>query len=253
MKKFVIFGCARSGTVNLSATLTRSFNLVQEPAMLNSGDNHLVRDIIKKYGNIYKDAKYGEFNFPNGRLATKKFHSVIKDASQSYQFLDDIYERFSGIKHVYSSAPDWLNTNFVKYFRDRSVKVIFLKREDIFATALSSYFKQRDDRCSFVDIDNLKELIEVMRYRTVYNEQLIKEQISDDNLLPYCYEDLYARETETREKNLETICDFVGIERSYLHEEMVQEKFLTKLEKNRKDKYKQIKNYEEVMNLKNEM
>ena len=79
------------------------------------------------------------------------------------------------------------------------------------------------------------------------------DQISDDNLLPYCYEDLYARETETREKNLETICDFVGIERSYLHEEMVQEKFLTKLEKNRKDKYKQIKNYEEVMNLKNEM
>jgi len=246
MKKFVIFGCARSGTSNLSAALTRGFNLVQEPAMLTSGDNYLVRDIIKKYENIYKDAKYGEFNFPNGRLATKKFHSAIKDAGQSYQFLDDIYERFSGIKHIYASAPDWLNTNFVKYFRDKSIKVIFLKREDVFATVLSSYFKQRDDRCSFVDIDKLKTAIKVTIYRTAYNEELIKKYIPESDVLSYYYEDLYSKEVKIREENLEKICNFIEVKRELLIKSVVEKKFLAKLEKGREDKYKQIKNYQEV-------
>ena len=236
MKKFVIFGLGRSGTTSLSASLSfpDTDNLIQEPLMLESGDRHKIADITSKY----------EIRPEQNTVDLDEFPIT----ETSYRFLDEIYERYDGFKHIYSSTQPLLNLNLVSYFREHDIRVLFLRRRSLLNAAISNHLKrvqsQKDSPCA--DEKKLKATMQWFYTCTACANLMLSENIQEKNLLTFHYEDLYCQDIEARKTNFNTICEFFEIDQKKLNSKVVEARFLFPHQEYTNKIYDHLPNYHKL-------
>ena len=234
MKKFVIFGLGRSGTTSLSASLTFSdtYNLIQEPLMLESGDRHKIADITSKYKKIRPEQKIID----------------LEETETSYRFLDEIYQRYDGFKHIYSSLQPIPNLNLVSYFKEHDIRVLFLRRRSLLNAAISNHLKRVQSQNDFpcTGEKKLKASIQWFYNCTACANLMLSENIQEKNLLTFHYEDLYCQDIEARKTNFNTICEFFEIDQKKLNSKVVEARFLFPRQEQTHKIHEQIPNYHEL-------
>tara|TARA_Y100001938_G_scaffold71254_2_gene98810 strand:+ start:23970 stop:24686 length:717 start_codon:yes stop_codon:yes gene_type:complete len=229
MKKFAIIGMARSGTSCLSSCFSE--NIVQEPLMSNSGDAGKIKDITEKY----------EIN-----PRWKTF-----DVQNVFNFLDEIYSRFDGIKHIYTSCIPNVSYDFVNYFKKNDIKIIWLSRRSIFWSAISNQFKNNNQLINQkINPDKIIENMKwfhLMEFR-IFNYMLDNEINTSSNLIKYYYEDLYSNKAN-RINNLKNIIKFINAQNSELNQEHINKKFLEDKAVETMEKYEGNENYKIIKEL----
>lgn len=259
MKNFIIYGLARSGTSNLAAALANgklNDKVVQEPFLKKTGDVQRFRwlaELQNEFGFFPKNRLGGEgCVFSGGQLKTN-------------QFLDRLYEKNIGVKHVFSSVPNSLiNVQLINYVVSRNIKIIFLRRRSILDSATSSMVARqhgfwgwkentRDILDNFkyepIDINSILEAAESMYGARCAAELEISQKVIKENLLSFYYEDLYSADRDERHKNFDAICDFIELDRSDLLEDVVCWQFLNDNKQNKNSNLSRISNYEEILKL----
>ena len=257
MKKFIIYGLGRSGTTSLAAALANGkFNdkVVQEPFKATSGDVQRYKWLqeIQRELSFRRCPQESQCILPGGR------HSIGS-------FLGRIYGRCVGIKHVFSSVPDDLiNVPVINFLKAHDIKVIFLRRKKIIDAALSSNIALQHGFWGWKD--GVREILDNFEYEALdctallhtaermHNsvgvaEVALKKNISQDNLLSFYYEDLYAPNAAHRNKNFDIICEFLELKRSDLLESVVQWQFLNDNKQNKVSNLNRISNYEDILKL----
>lgn len=259
MKKFIIYGLGRSGTTNLAAGLGNGIlyeKVIQEPFSRKSGDvshfEHL-RELQKEYGFFPHNLLGGKDGvFPKGR---KQVHS----------FLDRLYEKYHGIKHVFTSCNSIINIPLVEYLNENKIKVIHLRRKSILDVTLSNNLAHQHETWGWkegtrehldnfdytdLDCDRLLESAEHIYNSVIVSEDAIKKTIKENNLLSFYYEDLYVSDPEGRNENFNKICDFIEVKRDLLLGYVVKHHFLDDRKQNKPSNLNRIGNYNDFLKLK---
>lgn len=259
MKNFIIYGLARSGTSNLAAALANgklNDKVVQEPFLKKTGDTQRFRwlaELQNEFGFFPKNVLGGDgCVFSGGQLNTN-------------QFLDKLYEKAVGVKHVFSSVPNAIvNAQLINYVASHNIKVIFLRRRNIFDSAVSSVLacqhgfwgwreNVRDILDNFkyepIDINLVLETAEAMYNARCAAELEVPQKVIKENLLSFYYEDLYSTDRDERHKNFDAICDFIELDRSDLLEDVVCWQFLNDNKQNKNSNLSRVSNYKEILNL----
>ena len=135
MDNFIIFVLGRSGTTNLSGALSNGIwneKVIEEPFIVRGPEavnfKHLRR----------VQSQFGVSTFPD-HVFSGKIGLYLKGKKDVYSFCDFLYEKWHGIKHVFSSVPNTINIPLINYLAEKNIKILFLRRKDILESALSSH------------------------------------------------------------------------------------------------------------------
>jgi hypothetical protein len=258
VKKFIIYGMGRSGTTNLAAGLasgTLYQKVIQEPFLVKSGD-------VLDYQYLSKlQEEYGFF--PDNYLGGKGC-VYPKGEDRVHSFLDRLYEEYHGIKHVFTSCNSIINIPMVDYLNENEIKVIYLRRKSILNGSLSNTLaiqhktwgwkegtRERLDNFDYADLDcdRILESAEHIYNSVVVAGTTVREKITENNLLSFYYEDLYAPDAERRNENFNKICDFIEVKRDDLFEWVIQHHFLDDRKQNKPSNLGRISNYDDYLKL----
>lgn len=115
MNKFAIFAHARSGSTSLAKVLDASpdVNLLMEP--------------------------FHERHVRLG-LGDKNYSDFIKNPDSMNNSIDEIYSKFNAIKVLQYQFPDEI---YIELLKRKDLKIIFLKREDYLAGAISGLIAEQ--------------------------------------------------------------------------------------------------------------
>ena len=250
---------ARSGTSNLAAALSNGIleqKVVQEPFFKSSGD-------VKRFKWLRKIQD--EFGFsPEDSLGGSDCVFALGQQGVN-SFVEKLYEKSVGIKHVFSSVPNiTINAPLIQYASVNDIKIIYLRRKRIFDAALSNelglqhgFWGWRDDtrevldsfKYEPLDYNSVLEAAERMYTSKSVAESEIEQKIPKHNRLYFYYEDLYHDDWEQRNKKFDEICDFIELKRSDLLEDIVQWQFLNDNKQNKSSNLNRISNYEDILKL----
>jgi hypothetical protein len=241
MKKFAIIGMARSGTSSLSSCFSE--NIIQEPLMSNSGDGDKIKDITEKYEVIPRWQTFDIQNNPDSYFSSKR--------KNVFNFLDEIYSRFDGIKHIYTSCIPNVSDDFINYFKKNDIKIIWLSRRSVFWSAISNQFKNNNQLINQkINPDKIKENMKwfyEMEFR-IFNYMLDNEINTSSNVIKYYYEDLYSNKVN-RINNLKNIIKFINAQDSELNQGYINKKFLKDKAAETMEKYRGNENYKIIKEL----
>jgi hypothetical protein len=219
--KFTIFGQERAGTTSLISALNKNDRIVHEPLSSLTGDleaNSRYRDLILKFDMNPDDLPKSEtipyFN---------KYNAISESKSKLYSFLDELFNIFDGVKHVWCTVSEKGNENYISYCEDRKIKTIFQYRESAFYPAISWQLanqaqvwqlgenKENLSKVRSFEYEDLKE-IQIKR-RTIWYKKMIpyyKSLIKDCFISKY--EDLYGLKTyEERVSRFNEIVQYLGV------------------------------------------
>ena len=258
MKKFIIYGLGRSGTSNLAAALSGGVlykKVIQEPFLRKSGAV-LHFEYLKKL-----QEEYGFF--PHNLLGGKD-GVFPKGEERVYSFLDRLYEEYHGIKHVFSSCNSIINIPIINYLNKNEIKVIHLRRKNILDATLSNALsvqhqtwgwkkdtRERLDNFDYIplDCDKLLEKAEHLYNSVVVSDAALRQNITENNILHFYYEDLYADDSEERNENFNKICDLIEVKRDELLEGVTQYHFLDDRKQNKPSNISRVGNYDDFLKL----
>jgi len=258
VKKFIIYGLGRSGTTNLAAALASGIlyeKVIQEPFARKSGD-------VSHFEHLNKlQEEYGFFP-PN--ILGGKDGVFPKGKEQVHSFLDRLYEKYQGIKHVFTSCNSIINIPLIDYLDKNEIKVIHLRRKSVLDVTISNdlAFQHKTwgwredtrellDNFNYTDLDcdRLLESAEHIYNSVVISEGAIKKTIKENNLLSFYYEDLYIPDAGSRNENFNKICDFIEVKRDELFEWVIQHHFLDDRKQNKPSNLSRIGNYDDCLKL----
>jgi hypothetical protein len=200
--------------------------------MLESGDRHKIADITSKY-----------------EIRSEQKNTVDLDETEtSYRFLDEIYERYDGFKHIYSSTQPLSNLNLVSYFKEHDIRVLFLRRRSLLNAAISNHLKRVQSRKDFpcMSEKKLKGTIQWFYTCTASANLMLSENIQEKNLLTFHYEDLYCQDVEARKTHFNTICEFFEIDQKKLNSKVIEERFLFPHQEYTNKIYDHLPNYHKL-------
>ena len=253
--KYLIFSQARSGSTALAAcmTVTRKrskdapffTSMIQEPTSIRSGDKYLIQEEL------------GELDFPEKNHPEEfyidniehNFHNpldhALMDEKTVRSFLDKLYSRFVGIKHIWNNNSFATNTHIINYVKEKNIPVIFLYRTNQFDAVKSSHIVRSSKiaQLSIEGNDNesiarVKERLEksdireicfqeafITALRNTYCLKFYWNELKDHKCKLVSYEDFYF--SGDRNENLKEICEFVGCDFETLSEEMIEQRLLS--------------------------
>ena len=251
--KFTIFGQERAGTTSLISALNKNDRIVHEPLSSLTGDleaNARYRDLIFKFGMNPDDLPKSEtipyFN---------KYNAISESKNKLYSFLDELFNIFDGVKHVWCTVSEKGNENYISYCEDRKIKTIFQYRESAFYPAISWQLanqvqvwqlgenKENLSKVRSFEYEDLKE-IQIKR-RTNWYKKMIPHYKS---LIKDCfvskYEELFGLETyEDRVTQFNKIIDYLGVE---VDKDNVSNFLSTDRKVFSNKSYEKISNYQEM-------
>lgn len=221
--KYIIFGQERSGTTSLISALNFNNNVVHEPLSSLSGDIYH----NPKFNSIIEDLGMKPEDLPKSKIIPyfNKFNEVSTNHYKLSSFLDIIYEKFDGIKHVWCTVPQEGNENVIDYCKSRGIKVIYQYRNSFFDAAVSwqlanqvqvwqlgcnKEHKSKVDSFQYIDLQE----IPIQRRVKWYKEYLPHYySLLPDGSFISKYEDLYGLRTyEERLIQFNKIVDYLQIE-----------------------------------------
>lgn len=249
----------RSGTTNLAAALSNGIlekKVFQEPFYKTSGDADCfgwLRELQNGCGFLDEGVLSGpNCVFPLGQEGVNSF-------------LEKLYEKGVGIKHVFSSTPNiTVNVPLINYAAVNDIKIIYLRRRRIFDAALSQQLALQHGFWGWWE--NTREILDNFEYQPldrnavlgtaehIYSlnstaELEIQQKIPEPNRLSFYYEDLYHEDRNRRDENFDKICDFIELKRSDLLEDVIQSQFLRNNKQNKHSNLSRISNYENILKL----
>jgi|TARA_R110000824_G_scaffold2570_4_gene11851 hypothetical protein len=247
--KYLIFGQARSGTTSLSACFNvDGVKVAQEPTCIQTGDKYLIEEEIKKF-NFHTDFPE-DYDCSLEEFPLPQYHNPwdlsLKDKKVCYQFLNSIYARFDGIKHIWGNNCFKTNYNIIDYAKEKSVSIIFMYRKNQFDFVKSAHISvgtkvsqltiegiskeaisKVKSRISKADIKpiNVKHSLNRIR-RSTRALKLFWEEVKKTNCYLLAYEDLYL--SSNQEKEFEKVCRFLNLNDSQINKEVFKKIILNK-------------------------
>ena len=251
--KYLIFSQARSGSTTLAACLTISrktegenftTTMIQEPTSIRAGDRYLI------------EQELSELNFPerndpeNFQIynVEHNFHNpldhALRDEKTVQYFLDKLYSRFAGIKHIWNNNSFVTNTHIINYVKEKNIPVIFLYRSNQFNAVKSSHIVKSSKIPQLSIEGNDKESVDRVRERleksdigkigfeqtfssatrNVYALNFYWNLLKDHKCKLLCYEDFYF--SGCKNENLKEVCDFIGCDFEDLPKKTIEKRLL---------------------------
>lgn len=223
MDRFLIFALERSGSTSLASALNCELSVVQEPFSSLSGDvesNERFRSLLEASGYLPEDLPEDE----GDEFSYNRFHRLARDPAVCADYLEALYQRFTGIKHVRNTVSMDANFNILDWCLDNEVKIVFLSRRKLGKALLSRFLAQqaqvhnlgpemenlgRWERKQFEPIDVelfRRQLSEFERTETEYRRHL-----EGKPCYTIYYEQLYQGWDWLRRRRFEALCRFLAV------------------------------------------
>lgn len=231
MPKFIIFAHARSGSTSLANVL---------------GASPDVSMAIEPF-----HEKYSVWN-----TSEPNYQEMIRDEASLHKVVDEIFSKYNAFKVLMYQLPTHL---YLALLARKDLKVLFLKRTDYLAAAMSSLIAEqtgvwkKDDQKVQIDyskleplnIDRLKEMIDYLGEQMDTFENFLEKE-RKGGYMKLTYEKLYSEDLEIDKLQIKKICKFLNI--SMPPEDIVQ-KYLkpSSAQLNYENIYQQIPNHDEIM------
>jgi hypothetical protein len=232
--RFLIFALERSGSSSLAAALNRDLAVVQEPFSSLTGDiqhNALFHSLLEESGYLPENLPEDE----GDEFAYNRFHHLARDPVVCSNYLEALYRRFTGIKHVRNTVSMDANFNILDWCLENDVKIIFLSRKKLGAALLSRFLAQQ------ARVHNLgAEMENLERWQETAFEpidiDLFQNQLDDFNRTEMefrqhlegkpChylyYEQLYQGWAWLRRRNFRALCRFLSTTPDELDPESIE-------------------------------
>jgi LPS sulfotransferase NodH len=229
MSKFVIFAHARSGSTSLAKVLAESRD---------------VKMCIEPF-----HPKFSQWSSDH-----KDYHQLVTDEETMNEALDEIFEKYTAIKVLDYQLPNEL---YYLLLDRKELKILFLKRKNLFEAALSTAIGHQTNEWHKKDSVEMykslkpieeKEISEWIEYvgelTQTYHDYVQKHRPGD--FLELFYEELYSENIQHNIAVLQKICDFLDI--ALPPQAAIQMHMLPSRAKiNYKNIYQQVPNYERLV------
>ena len=167
MKKVLIFGGARTGTTTLSHCLRHvgysngiSDVIIDEPLNYPTRKPRLYNeqgDFILK---CFQDAKLlHKFIVSESEQEHRNIVGKLT-AGQLYRVLDEIYKKYTCMKHLHDTVFHINNKIILDYATDNNIKILLLERKDMFSAALSILMSKQSKQWHVLDDEARKKVDE---------------------------------------------------------------------------------------------
>jgi hypothetical protein len=252
--KFVVFGQERAGTTSLIAALNKNDRIVHEPLSSLTGD----LEHNSRYAKIIKEHRMNPEYLPKSDHIPyfNKFNNISEDKDKLWDFLDDLFKTFDGVKHVWCTVSEVGNENFIYYCAAHGIKIIYQYRESAFHPAVSWQLANQVQVWQLGEQKEHKEKVDSFDYQELEEPPIQRRIKWYKKYLPHYhellppdayiskYEDLYGLETyEQRLAQFDNMITYLDIEVDYNN----VENFLgTDRRVFGKKAYEKIPNYQEM-------
>ena len=252
--KYLIFGQARSGTTTIAACLTRKKgDMVQEPTCIRAGDRYLIEDEISKLNFVKRlplDFYFNNVDFIDHNPLDK----ALEDKNNTYDYLDAIYSRFDGVKHIWNNNSYTTNLNIINYVKEKNIPVLFLHRNNLFDVEVSFHIveasgvsqlsiegnaaediqrvKNKVESCDVPKIHSARCFTSVVR--SAYYLDSYWSELENHKRKVISYEDFYTK--GDKKHNLMSVCEFLNIDFKTLNSSVIEERLLSKAVKQSSEK-----------------
>lgn len=247
--KYLIFSQARSGSTTIAACLTKSehgsLTMIQEPTSIKSGDKYLIQEELGKL-NFPKVCPKNYFEDNIDHNAHNSLDYALRDKEDCFSFLDDLYSRFEGVKHIWNNNSYVSNTNIINYAKEKNIPIVFLYRNNQFEVAKSVHIV-RASKISQLSIEGNDEdsinrvkerlnqsIIPKINFemaftaltRAIYSLNYYWRLLEGHQTKLISYEDFYY--SGEKEQNLKDLCDFINCDFDSLKRKVIEERLLNK-------------------------
>ena len=244
--KYLIFGQARSGTTTIAACLTRKDgDMIQEPTCIRSGDCYLIKDEISNLD--FTDNLPVDFYFNNADFIDHNpLDKALEERANTYDYLDSLYCRFDGIKHVWNNNSYITNLNIINYVKEKNIPVLFLYRNNLFDVEASFHIAKASGVSQLsiegntpADIERVKNKVESCDVSEIHAARCFTEvtrsayylnsywgELKNHNCKIISYEDFYIN--DDKKNNLIKVCEFLNIDFNTLNLSVIENRLLNK-------------------------
>jgi LPS sulfotransferase NodH len=259
MDPFLIFALERSGSSSLAAALNRELSVVQEPFSSLTGDlasNARFVDLLHARGQHPDHLP----DIPEDPHAYNRFHAIAMDRDTCGDYLESLYQRFSGIKHVWNTVSNEANLNILDWCLANDTRIVFLTRKKLARSLVSRFLAQqakvhdlgaafenrpRWEQAGFQAIDP-EELLQQLENLTE-SELGYRQYLLGKPHFLLTYERLYEGMGWRRRRTLAALCGFLGTEPAALDQPTLQNYLFNKQRKQTDaGTLKRIPNYREL-------
>jgi len=231
--RFIIFALERSGSSSLAAALNQDLSVVQEPFTSRTGDlqsNPKFIELVEQMG-INPEQLPDPGNIPFG---FNRYLPLAQDKDRCDAYLNHLFDRFVGIKHVWNTVSREANLNILSWCIDQGVDIVFLTRKNLFRSLLSRHLAQQAnifqlgdqlqhrqewEQAEFepIDIRKFTRQLESIERDEAYYRRFLKGQ----RYFFLHYEMLYQGSLKQRQRSFRLLCAFLSINPETLDEENI--------------------------------
>ncbi len=262
MERFLIFALERSGSSSLAAALNTGYSVVQEPLSSLTGDI----ETNPKFTELLETSNMLPEQLPehdDSPFAFNRFNPIAEDKVLCQDYLERLYRRFSGAKHVWNTVSYEANTNLLDSCLDWNIKVVFLTRRKLGLALVSRFLAQqagihdlgasvelrgRWEAAPFQSIDpeEFREQLEALQQA----DKAYRAHLSGRPCLLVTYEQLYQGTLRRPHQAFARLCKFLSIEQSELDPANVERYlFNSDRKQTRRETLERIPNYRELKRL----
>ena len=229
MSKFIIFAHPRSGSTSLARVL---------------GEIKGVKMCIEPF----------HPSFSIWYPMEKNYHKLINDAKSMKDALNEIFEKYTGIKVLSYQFPEKI---YFSMLSNKNYKILFLTRKNLLDAALSNMIAEqtkewhRSDNLSVYDqlkpipITKIEEWIKCVDGTNNTHSKFLEENRPNEYFSLY-YEDLFFEDIKTNANTLQRICSYLNL--PLPPTESIEKYMIPANSKiNRNELYKKLPNYEEIV------
>ena len=106
-----------------------------------------------------------------------KFNNISEDKDKLWNFLDDLFATFDGVKHVWCTVSEVGNENFIYYCAAHGIKIIYQYRESAFYPAVSWQLANQVQVWQLGEQKEHKEKVDLFDYQEL-EEPPFKEELN---------------------------------------------------------------------------
>ncbi len=253
--KFVVFGQERAGTTSLISALNKNDRIVHEPLSSLTGD----LEHNSRYAKIIEDHCMNPNDLPKSKHIPyfNKFNNISEDREKLWNFLDDLFTTFDGVKHVWCTVSESGNENFIYYCAAHGIKIVYQYRESAFYPAVSWQLANQVQIWQLGEQKEHKEKVDSFNYQELEEPPIQRRIKWYKKYLPYYYEllpldsyiskyeDLYGLDTyEQRLAQFDNIAAYLDVEIDYNN---VKNFLSTDRKVFSKKTYDKIPNYQDML------
>jgi len=259
MERFLIFALERSGSSSLASALNTGRSVVQEPFSSMTGDITNNPDFVR----LLEASRMMPEHLPappEGPFDFNRFSPVADDRDRCRAYLDRLYGRFTGIKHVWNTVSAEANLHILEWCFENQIRAIHLSRRKLAHALVSRHlaqqanvhdlgpsleFRGRWERTVFqpVDVEALRGELDSLREA----EERYRDYLQGKPHFPLLYERLFRGPLGRRRRVFARLCSFLSADADALdHDNAERYLFASERKQTRREHLKRVPNYRQL-------